>query len=100
MEFVEANKEHLESKECRRSAKIFKMMAGFVKTRGPDQCRSHHQKMHKKYNEVNNILINCKKGLPRLKKRKAAASEKKSPIFENYMKSFLAFFGSLAAALP
>jgi hypothetical protein len=80
LEFVEANKDHLESKECRRSAKIFKMMAGFIKTRGPDQCRSHHQKMHKKYNEVNNILINCKKGLPRLKKRKAATSEKKSLI--------------------
>jgi hypothetical protein len=76
LEFVENNKLHLESKECRRSTKVFKMMSSQILTRGPDQCRSHHQKMHKKYDSVDNIIINCKKGLPRLKKRKANTSEK------------------------
>lgn len=51
-------------------------MSASILTRGPDQCRSHHQKMHKKYDSVDNIIINCKKGLPRLKKRKTNISDK------------------------
>jgi hypothetical protein len=36
-------------KELRRTDKIFKEMAKFIKTRAADQCRSHHQKMEKKH---------------------------------------------------
>lgn len=44
------------------------MMARFIRTRGPDQCRSHHQKMQKKYDSIANIIANCQKNLSKLKK--------------------------------
>lgn len=31
-------------------------MARFIKTRAADQCRSHHQKMEKKFNTIDAIL--------------------------------------------
>lgn len=50
-------------KELRRTDKIFKEMAKFVKSRCPDQCRSHHQKMENKFPEFDDILnslkLNC-----------------------------------------
>lgn len=33
------------SKELRRNDKVFKMMSDFIKSRTPDQCRTHHQKL-------------------------------------------------------
>ena len=36
--------------------KIFKTMSEFLMTRIPEQCRSHHQKMEKKYNNFPNLL--------------------------------------------
>lgn len=33
-------------------------MASFIATRAPDQCRSHHQKMEKKYGGYHHILEN------------------------------------------
>ena len=41
--------------------KIFKTMALFVGSREAEQCRSHHQKMEKKYNTISKILINLRK---------------------------------------
>lgn len=40
----------------RRSEKIFREMAKAIKSRGADQCRSHHQKMVKKYPEFDGLL--------------------------------------------
>jgi hypothetical protein len=31
-------------------------MSKNIRTRGPDQCRSHHQKMENKFPEFNNLL--------------------------------------------
>lgn len=42
--------------ELRRSDKIFRSMASYIGTRAPDQCRSHHQKMEKKYGSFQKIL--------------------------------------------
>jgi hypothetical protein len=39
----------------RRLDKIFKTMALFIGTREAEQCRSHHQKMEKKYSSFANI---------------------------------------------
>ena len=36
--------------------KIFKIMADFIGTREAEQCRSHHQKMEKKYHTFYKIL--------------------------------------------
>ena len=41
----------------RRTDKIFKTMEIFVGTRQAEQCRSHHQKMEKKYINFTNILV-------------------------------------------
>lgn len=44
-------------KYLRRTDKIFKSMASFIQTREAEQCRSHHQKMEKKYHSFYQILI-------------------------------------------
>lgn len=36
--------------------KIFKIMAEFIGTREAEQCRSHHQKMERKYHSFYKIL--------------------------------------------
>jgi hypothetical protein len=42
--------------------KIFKTMAMFIGTRQAEQCRSHHQKMEKKYNRsICLILLNLRR---------------------------------------
>lgn len=41
--------------------KIFKTMAQFVGTREAEQCRSHHQKMEKKYETFLRILEHLRK---------------------------------------
>lgn len=45
----------------RRMDKIFKSMEIFVGTRLAEQCRSHHQKMEKKYLNFSNIITNLRK---------------------------------------
>jgi hypothetical protein len=40
--------------------KIFKTMADFLGSRAADQCRSHHQKMEKKYKTFYNIIFNLR----------------------------------------
>lgn len=40
----------------RKEKKIFKQMSEFVRTRVPDQCRSHHQKMLKFHFSIENLL--------------------------------------------
>lgn len=43
--FLKTYRDNFIQKELRRTDKIFKEMAKFIKTRAADQCRSHHQKM-------------------------------------------------------
>ncbi len=40
----------------RREMKIFKQMSQYVKTRTPDQCRSHHQKVQKLHKTIIDII--------------------------------------------
>lgn len=44
----------------RRMDKIFKSMELFVATRQAEQCRSHHQKMEKKYHNFIAIIANLR----------------------------------------
>lgn len=55
--FLEIYHLHFIRKEMRRLDKIFKTMATFVGTREAEQCRSHHQKMEKKYQSFSKILV-------------------------------------------
>lgn len=54
--FLEIHSSHFINKHMRRMDKIFKTMERFVGTREAEQCRSHHQKMEKKYGSFANIL--------------------------------------------
>jgi hypothetical protein len=40
--------------------KIFKTMETFIGTRQAEQCRSHHQKMEKKYHNFVSIIANLR----------------------------------------
>ena len=55
--FLEIHSEHFIRKHLRRTDKIFKAMASFIKSREAEQCRSHHQKMEKKYHSFYQILL-------------------------------------------
>ena len=66
MEFIDTNKNLLGKSESRRYSRIFKLMALFIKTRGADQCRSHHQKKQKKFKTLANIILNCQQMISKL----------------------------------
>jgi hypothetical protein len=55
--FLEIHSRHFIFKHLRRTDKIFKNMAAFIATREAEQCRSHHQKMEKKYHTFYQILL-------------------------------------------
>ena len=54
--FLEIYSKHFIMKQLRRMDKIFKTMAEFIGTREAEQCRSHHQKMEKKYHSFYKII--------------------------------------------
>ena len=53
-------------KEKRREWKVFKNLAEFVKTRNPNQCRSHHHKMQKDFRTVEDTLDYLKEKIPEI----------------------------------
>lgn len=55
--FLEIHSQHFLNKHLRRMDKIFKSMALFVATREAEQCRSHHQKMEKKYDHSFQLIL-------------------------------------------
>lgn len=40
----------------RREFKVFKMLSQYLGTKTQAQCKSHHQKMIKRYSTLNNII--------------------------------------------
>lgn len=54
--FLTQHERHFIKNELRRSDKVFRSMSHFIGTRAADQCRSHHQKMEKKYKTFENIV--------------------------------------------
>ena len=56
MKFIEKNHKLFEAEEKQKKYRIFNKMALFVKTRDKIQCRTHHQKMIRKYLTFQNIL--------------------------------------------
>ena len=56
-EFLEANMDEFKSEKNRRSKKFFKKMGQHLNnSRDNEQCRSHHQKMVKKFGKVKKII--------------------------------------------
>jgi hypothetical protein len=65
MQFLEDN--HMlfnGSNNERRMIKINVLMSKCVKTRSPDQCRSHHQKMIKYHQDIPTIICHIRALLP------------------------------------
>ena len=54
--FLKERKEEMDISALRRSQKIFIMMSKVVKTRSADQCRSHHQKIIKYHNTIEEAI--------------------------------------------
>ena len=50
--FMTLNKDVFKSKEKRKAEKIFKNVAAFLQSRSARQCRSHFQKLIKKFGTV------------------------------------------------
>lgn len=48
----------MDSRALRKSAKVFLNMSRHVRTRTPDQCRSHHQKVLKSHNGLSALIAN------------------------------------------
>ena len=59
--FLEVYHQHFLLRHLRRLVKIFTLMENFLGTRGATQCRSHHQKMEKKYGNFRGILLHLRK---------------------------------------
>lgn len=47
--------------ELRKANKVFLKMSKLVKTRTPDQCRSHHQKILKYHHSLQHIILTYKR---------------------------------------
>jgi len=67
--FLEKFEEKFNEKESRRQWKIFKAMSSFIQTRDPNQCRSHHHKMTKSFENIRLALDSLSVKNQFLKKR-------------------------------
>ena len=57
IEFIKKNIDRLEPEiENKGKNKINKCMSKYIKTRSPQQCRSHHQKMLKYHSNIKGII--------------------------------------------
>lgn len=56
IEFLEENFAHFENADTRRKYQVFRAMAERIPKRDYEQCRSHHQKMERKYKTVAKII--------------------------------------------
>ena len=56
VEFLKNNKDLFADVKERKKSKVFVAMSHHLKKRGPDQCRSHHQKMSIKYGNIDAII--------------------------------------------
>lgn len=56
IDFMRLKREIFESKELRRSERIFCQMTKFLKSRSSEQCRSHYQKYELKFLTFDNIV--------------------------------------------
>ena len=53
---MRSKRETFESRELRRSERIFCQMTKFLKSRSSEQCRSHYQKYELKFQTFDNIV--------------------------------------------
>lgn len=56
LRFLKANIERMKKTQFRKPYNKFKRMSEYVTSKDSFQCRSHHQKMMKKYNTIEEII--------------------------------------------
>lgn len=56
LNFLKQHRLNFVKKQLRRTDKIFKEMSKYIETRAADQCRSHHQKMERKYGPIDCVI--------------------------------------------
>ena len=66
----------------RRCNQIFVKMAKRMKSRGPLQCRSHHQKMLKKHHTIDQIISHFQDKLENIKNEHAYGRSQQLAIFD------------------
>jgi hypothetical protein len=54
--FLETHHDTMQRSKLRKTKKIFIKMAKTVKTRVPEQCRSHHQKMMELHGTLEEVI--------------------------------------------
>ena len=55
-EFLQKNRKEFADEVKRRSNRVFKKMQKKIKKRTAEQCRTHHQKMLKKFHSIESII--------------------------------------------
>ena len=71
-----------EEEYLRRTKKVFVLISERIKTKTPDQCRSHHQKMMKHSKSIKNIIKRFLKTPKVEKKPKKVEEEPQSETFD------------------
>lgn len=79
VEFLKDNDKVMKDESNRRSSKIFLEMSLFIRTKTPEQCRTHHQKVLGKYESIEKIMSLY---LQDQEKRKRETGEQKSKYKE------------------
>ena len=67
--FLKKYRDKFEEKQSRRQWKVFKTLAQFIKTRNPNQCRSHHHKMRKGFPTISQTLYSLRIKIPQIEKK-------------------------------
>ena len=82
-QFLSNNQEEFDSSKERRSMKFFTLMAEELAIgKNNLQCRSHHQKMLKKFGSVEMIISSCLNSGLETKKEEIEKTKSESPLPE------------------
>ena len=56
--FLVVNENILKNKNMHKNDRIFRLMSRFIMSRTSEQCRSHHQKIERKWTDITTIISN------------------------------------------
>jgi hypothetical protein len=60
VDFLQNNSDLLKDKFTRKVRKVFQRMSQAIPSRIAEQCRTHHQKMLKRFQCIGSIIENCR----------------------------------------
>lgn len=62
--FIDYHEQRLRLRQGRRQWRVFRAMSAFIRTRKPNQCRSHHAKMESYFEDIAAIINYLKARIP------------------------------------